>query len=98
MPILDQLRRGADTAKAKADQMMQINRVQGEIKGIRGEIQALRDKIADGVIELRQKGALSDPGLEDLCAKIDGLNTQITEKEAQIASIRAGAPGEIRPA
>ena len=98
MPILDQLKRGADTAKAKADQMMQINRVQGEIKGIRGEIQALRDKIADGVIELRQKGALSDQGLEDLCAKIDGLNAQITEKEAQIASIRAGTPPETKAA
>jgi len=98
MPILDQLRRGADSAKAKADQMMQINRVQGEIKGIRGEIQALRDKIADGVIELRQKGALSHQELDDLCAKIDGLNAQITEKEAQIATIRAGTPPETKAA
>ena len=52
MSILDQLRRGADTARAKADQMLRINRVQGEIKSIHREIQAQREKIADGVIEL----------------------------------------------
>ena len=94
MPLLDQFRRGVDTAKAKADQMLQINRVQGEITSIRREIQAVRDKIADGVMDLHQKGALSDQELKDLCAQIDGLNGQIAEKEAQIASIRAETPTE----
>jgi predicted nucleic acid-binding Zn-ribbon protein len=97
MPILDQLRRGVDTARSKADQMMRINRVQGEIKSIRRESQAVREKIADGVIELYQKGALSHQELEDLCVAIDGLNAQITEKEAQIASIRAGTPPQAPP-
>ena len=92
MPFLDSLRRGADSAKAKADQMMQINRVQGEIKGIRREIQAEREKIAEGVIELHQQGALSHQELTDLCTAVEGLNAQIAEKEAQIESIRAETP------
>lgn len=92
MPLLDSLRKGADSAKAKADQMMQVNRVQGEIKGIRREIEAEREKIADGVIDLHKQGALSDQGLMDLCTAIEGLNAQITEKEAQIESIRAETP------
>ena len=94
MPVLDQLRRGVATARSKANQKMRINRVQGEIKGIRREIQAVREKIADGVIELHQKGDLSHQELADLCTEIDGLNAQITEKEAQIASIRAEIPPE----
>jgi predicted nucleic acid-binding Zn-ribbon protein len=94
MPLLDQFRRGVDTAKAKADQMMQVNRVQGEITSIRREIQAVRDKIADGVMDLHQKGALSDQELEDLCTEIDGLNGQIAEKETEIANIRAETPPE----
>jgi len=94
MPILDQLRRGIDSARFKADQMMRVNRVKGEIKDIRAEIQAARDKIADGVIELHQQGALSNQELEDLCATIDGLNAQIAEKETQVASIQAETPPE----
>jgi predicted nucleic acid-binding Zn-ribbon protein len=92
MPLLDSLRKGADTAKAKADQMMRINRAQGEIKGIQREIQAEREKIADGVIELHQQGALSDQGLTDLCTAIEGLKSQIAEKETEIESIRAETP------
>lgn len=89
MPILDQLRRGVDTARSKTDQMIRIRRVQGEITSIRQEIQTVREKIADGVIELHQKGTLTDPELENLCVEIGELNAQISEKEEQIASIRA---------
>jgi rRNA maturation endonuclease Nob1 len=92
MPILDQLRRGVDTAKFKADQLMRINRVQGEIGNIRREIQATREKIANAAIELHQKSALSHQELEGLCIAIDGLSAQIAEKEAQIGSIRAEMP------
>ncbi len=94
MSVLDQLKRGVDTARSKADQLLRVNRVQREIKSIRGEIQAAREKIADGVMELHAKGDLSHQELEDLCAQIDGLNAQITEKEAHIASIRAETPPE----
>ena len=92
MPLLDSLRKGADSAKAKADQMMQINRVQGEIKGIRREIQAEREKIADGVIELHHQDILIDQGLTDLCTAIEGLQAQIAEKETEIENIRAETP------
>lgn len=97
MPVLDQLRRGVDSARSKTNQMMRIRRVQVEIKSIRSEIQATRDKIADGVVELHQQGALSHQELEDLCTTIDGLNAQVTEKEAQIASIRAEASSQESP-
>jgi predicted nucleic acid-binding Zn-ribbon protein len=92
MPLLDSLRKGADTARAKADQMMRINRVQGEIKGIQREIESEREKIADAVMELHQQGTLSDQGLTDTCIAIEGLKAQIAEKEAQIESIRAETP------
>jgi hypothetical protein len=92
MPILDQFRRGVDIAKFKANQLLRIDRLQGEISGVRREIQVTRDKIASVVIELHQKGSLSYQELTDLCAMIDRYNTLIAEKEAMIASIRAEQP------
>jgi predicted RNA-binding Zn-ribbon protein involved in translation (DUF1610 family) len=92
MPILDQLRRGVDTAKFKADQLMRINRVQSEIGDLRREISSVREKIANVVMELHRQGGLSSQELEDLCVAIDQLNTQIAAKEAQIVHIRAEVP------
>lgn len=83
--MLDRIRHAADVAKFKADQMMRINRLQGEISNLRREIQAVREKIADAVVGLHQKSLLSHQELEDLCVAIDGLNAQIAEKEVQIA-------------
>ncbi len=89
MPILDRFKQGVDSAKFKADQLMRINRVQGEIGNLNHEIAGLRDKVANAVMELHKGGKLAHPELEELCASIDGLNGQIATKEAQIASIRA---------
>ncbi len=89
MPILDRFKQGVDSAKFKADQLMRINRVQGEIGNLNHEIAGLRDKVANAVMELHKGGKLAHPELKELCASIDGLNGQIAAKEAQIASIRA---------
>jgi len=97
MPILDQFRRGVDVAKFKADQLMRINRVQGEVGDLRREIQGVREKIATAAIELHKQGPLSYPGLEELCAAIDRIEAQIVEKEALIARIRAEVPPQATP-
>ncbi len=92
MPILDRFKQGVDSAKFKADQLMRVNRVQGEIGNLNREISTLRDKIASVTLELHKAGRLPLPELEELCVSIDRLNAQIVEKEAQIASIRAEVP------
>ncbi len=92
MPILDRFKQGVDSAKFKADQMMRVNRVQGEISNLNREISTLREKIANTALELHQGGRLSLPELDELCVSIDRLNAQTVEKEAQIASIRAETP------
>jgi hypothetical protein len=95
MPIFDRLKQGVDVTKFKADQLLRINRVQGEIGNLRGEIQQVRVKIASAAIELHKQSALSYPELEELCVGIDQLEIQIAEKEQLIASIRAEVPPQM---
>ncbi len=84
----------AAAAKWKADQLVRINKVQGEINKLKGEISNAHDQIAHAVLEMRQRGEALPPELEAVCANVDGLNAQITEHEAQLAAINAEqAPG-----
>jgi hypothetical protein len=93
--MFDRFKRGVDVAKFKADQLMRANRVQNEIGGLRREIQNVREKIANDVIELHKQTALSHAGLDELCVQIDQFEAQIGEKEKQIESIRAEQPPEV---
>lgn len=86
--LLGRFKHGVDVIKFKADQLMRINRVQGEIRDLRRDISNIHVKISSTAVELHKKGALSNPELVDLCVAIDQLNKQIFEKEANIAAIR----------
>jgi len=92
MPLMDNLKRGVDVAKFKADQLMRVNRVQGEISNLRRDIQGVRENIVNAVVQLHKQNALAHPELEETCAVIDLLEAQIAEKEAQIAAIKAEVP------
>lgn len=89
MPIMDQFKRGVDKAKFEADRLVRINRVQNEIGNVKREIFSVREKIAAAVIDHHKQGDLLHADLEELCGAIDQFETQIAEKEAQIAAIRA---------
>jgi predicted nucleic acid-binding Zn ribbon protein len=89
MPIFDRLQHGAELAKFKANQLLRINHVQGEINGIKREIQVVRENVVTTTITLHQNGSLSIPELEELCLVIDKLKDDIRDKEALIESIRA---------
>ena len=92
MPLMDNLKRGVDVAKFKADQLMRVNRVQGEVSNLRRDIQGVREKIANAVVQLHKQNALAHPELEEMCGTIDQFEAQIAEKEAQIAAIKAEVP------
>ncbi len=93
--MFDSLRKGANLAKFKADQLLREQRVQSEIGSINQQMNALKDRIAAAVLELRKNGPLGLPELDDLCTQADGLVDQIAQHQAQIAAIRAEqAPGQ----
>lgn len=92
MPLFGRLKHGVDVTKFKADQLLRINRVQGEIGDLRREILGVREKITNAVIDLHKQSTLSYPELQELCIAIDKIESQIAEKERQIASIRAEVP------
>ncbi len=84
----------AAVAKWKADQLVRINKVQGEINKLKGEINGVHEQIAHAVLEMRKQGQALPPELETVCANLDALQAQITEHETQLAAINAEqAPG-----
>ena len=98
MSILNRLKHGVDITKFKADQILQINRVQGEIDILLQDVAQIQKKIALKSFELHQAGHLANPELEEFCQGIDDKNRQIREKEAMIAAIRAEeAPQYVPP-
>ena len=92
MSIFDKAKQGVDVAKFKADQLLRVNKVQNEIGALRRDVLGVREKIAEAVVQLHKQGPLTYPEVEELCLKIDQIETQIAEKDAQIAAIRAELP------
>lgn len=93
--MFDRIRNAADIARFRADQLVRINRLNGEVQNLNGEKRAVRTKIADVAIRLRRNGVLSRPELDELCDTMDQLEAFIAEKEEQIAGIRAEIPPRI---
>ncbi len=84
----------AAAAKWKADQLVRINKVQGEINKLKGEITNAHDQIAHVVLDMRQRGETLPAELEAACTSVDALQAQLGEHEAQLAAINAEqAPG-----
>jgi DNA-directed RNA polymerase subunit RPC12/RpoP len=98
MSIFDRLKHGVDLTKFKADQLLHINRIKGEIDVLLQDTAQIQKRIAAKTLELHQAGNLAIPELEKFCLEIDSINRQIREKEAQIAAIRAEeAPQYVPP-
>lgn len=87
--MFDRLKQTANEAKFKVDQQLRVQRVQNEINEINQQMHGVSDKIASVVIDLYRRGALNVPELNELCAQVDGLRSQVAQKEAQIAAIKA---------
>ena len=90
--MFDRFKQTANIAKFKAEQLLHVQGVQNEIATINQQINGEKDRIAGKVLELRQNGPLGIPDIDELCASIEGLQAQITQKEAQINAIRAEQP------
>lgn len=88
MPIFDRLKHGVDVTKFKADQLMRINRVQGEIDTLRQNIAQIQKNIYTKAYDLHQAGSLANPELENFCLLIDDIYHKIRDKENDIAIIR----------
>ncbi len=96
--MFDRIKKEANIAKFKAEQLMHVQGVQNEIATINQQVSGVKDRIAGKVLELRQNGPLGIPEIDELCASIEGLQAQIEQKEAQINAIRAEqAPGSGAP-
>lgn len=92
MAIINQLKHSLEVTKFKTDQFMRINRVQSEIGALHAQIKALKEQIADAVVDLHKENYSLPDKLENLCENIDQFEINISAKEAEIAFIRAELP------
>jgi RNA polymerase subunit RPABC4/transcription elongation factor Spt4 len=89
------LNQTVSSTKFKADQLIKINNIQTDIAGVQREAGALREQIANLVVELHQRGALQAPELDPLIGQLEGLMAQVTEKQHLIETIKAEpVPGQ----
>ena len=96
--MFDSLRKGANLAKFKADQMLREQRVQSEIGSINQQMNALKDRLAAAVLEMHKNGPFGMPELDDLCTQADAqqwsLIRQGIEQLCEAACLlRAARPG-----
>jgi predicted nucleic acid-binding Zn-ribbon protein len=95
---MNRFKRRVDLTKFKADQMLRVNRIQGEIDKLHKDISKVKDRIAQTAFNLYQTGALSNPELAELCLEINRINQEIREKEDQVIKIKQEIPPQIEPA
>jgi rRNA maturation endonuclease Nob1 len=89
MAFMNRFKHGINVTKFKADQMMRINKIQGEINEIRQQISGAHMEIANTAFGLYKQGHLADADIKRLCIAVEGLMSQIAEHEAMIEAIRA---------
>jgi ribosomal protein L40E len=89
MAFVNRFKHGLNVTKFKADQMMRINKIQGEINAIRQQISSTRMEIANTAFEQYKQSRLEDPYIKPLCSTVEDLMNQITERETMIEEIRA---------
>jgi RNA polymerase subunit RPABC4/transcription elongation factor Spt4 len=98
MTLFDRFKHGVDVTKFKAEKLVRINRIQGEIDSLKSEIAAINFRISKRALELHKEGELANQDLVDLCLKIDQLQAQINDKNALIVSIRDEEAAPFVPA
>jgi ribosomal protein L40E len=92
MSIFHKMREGVDVAKWKADQLIRIQKVQGEIGELRNKISVIHSQIVTTTLDLHQRDILTQSELEELCLIIDAIKTEIADKEAKLEGIKREEP------
>ena len=87
MPILDDISKGLKKGAEKASDAIKTLEINQEISKLESFISDKKLKIGGLVYGQYAEKKLNDPELEALCADIDGLKMQITEKKQLIEQI-----------
>lgn len=89
--IFKGVKRGARRASFEAERMVRIERVQGQIGALDGQLRGAMTRLGHLTYELARRGEITHPELQQFCAQLDGLRAQITAHEAEIESMRKEA-------
>jgi len=88
MGFLDSMKKGTARAQLEADKLIRINRVQGQISGLKQQIRQKTHLLGEKSLELYRAEQLAEPDLMVICEGIVVLEEEIAEKEAQIETIK----------
>jgi hypothetical protein len=82
--------KAAEQAKFEADKLVKVNKLQGEVGELGGQVTSVTADIGSKVIELAEAGALQLPEVEEMIAQVKVLSEQLAGKESELAAARSG--------
>jgi hypothetical protein len=87
--LVDRFKSGAGKAAFEADKLRRLTAAQGAIKPLRGDADRVYFELGKLTYMLHTQGAITQPELLAACARLDDIQTQITQAEAEVESIRS---------
>jgi NADH pyrophosphatase NudC (nudix superfamily) len=101
MAFLDKLNTFTKNVSDKANDVIELTKLNSKINSEKAEIESLFKQIGSHYYERHAAGEAVDPGVSELIAAIDAHNVTIRETEAQIKALKeepaAAAPAVAAP-
>ena len=93
MSFLQKLREGVEKATGEVGELAQSAKAKLEVARLNDDRNQLLREIGQEVYQLHLQGS-GVPEVKALCARLEALEVEIREKEAQAAAPGKGGPGE----
>ncbi len=80
----------ATKAGAKAEELIEVNKIKSQQTDLKGELAKAKRKIGDYCFKQYEDGVELDETLTELCKEVEKLKNEITELDEKIIETREG--------
>lgn len=89
MGFLDKMKDSASKVASDAGRATKVAQAQMKVKSLQGDIDGVKKEIGAVAYDLIIAGELTNAAFDEKMARIAEIQTQVTEKEAEIAALKA---------
>ena len=94
MGLMDKIRKGVAEVAEEAEKAARIGRLKTEISGLAEEKKKLCQEIGERVVEVYASGGSSNPDFAAEWERVQALDAEIEEKQADIEATKSEEPEE----
>lgn len=87
--ILDQIRSGAGKAAFEAEKLRKVTAIRSEIRSLKNDVEEALLRAGQVAFQLHQSNAVTQPQLQEACARVDALQAQIAAREREIERVQS---------